>query len=244
MTNRPDQFAELDDRAPTSSDFTPPETGDKKEDEGQGTVPRSRLDEVLKDRNRLEGVVNEFTLAAMRGSAGQDPQPAPTPAAPQVDLSALDNLDEDAAKDIMGLITSENQRFAKQFMAEFQQAFGPALEGATKLVQRTEVSESVEGFDEVKEQVAAKYQGLDQVKQAEYNTRVGVESLTLQVQLADANKELESLRSGANMAGHRGAITPANRGGIATPSELREPEVDPWGLSEDQFEDFKRSQGL
>ena len=245
MGNRPDQFADLDERGQMFDDI--PKTAEKQEteDSAEGAVPRARFQEVLEDRKRLEEMVNQFTLSAMRGgSPSSQPQAEPSGEPNPIDLTKFENLDEDSAKDIAAMIELNQQQFAAKFAAEFERAYGPVLANAQRIAQRTEVSESVEGFDEIKDKVAERYKSLPAERKDEYNSRLGIEALTLREQRDALQEQLAALQPRNSSLAGRATLTPANRGGVTVPGASREPEIDVWGMSDEEYQTFKTKNGL
>ena len=246
MADQRDVFSEMEQRGePETPTGTGSPAGADKKDDDTEMVPRARLNEALDRSKLLEESQDQFVLAALKG--GQQAPAAPTETPEQsapFDLSVLEGLDPEVAGGIMQAIQSGQQEFAKNFMAQFQQTYGPALESATEQQHIREVETTVEGFKEVEGKVGEAFRALPPEKRREYDSRLGVQALTSEVRLQEALELVAQLQGGVSPQAGRAAMTPVNRGSFDGSAAQADQEVDIWGLSDEDFETYQRQHGL
>jgi len=219
MPNQRDAFSEFDDYDGGDDFFQG--VGDDSEDEGgkppaEEMVPKSRMDEVLRQRDDAVQVRDTIIRSALAGK--------------QSDGAASDE-GEEVDPETYAAIAPIMKKFREDLLAEF----GPALNAADRRANLDVLNGRVDGFeDQLMPRVEEAYTALPPELQKEYGTRVGMEALAKDLMIQDLKKQL-----GQHQRFDRSGMAATAPSGGARNNVREMTEDDVWRLPQEKFEKLR-----
>lgn len=227
MRNDRDSLSEFD------QDFVDP-VGQEQAKEEQAPepemVPKDRLDAVIAQRDqaysqREEAIRNLLSTSAQQGYSPRNQ----TPVAPELQLPP--DLDEDAASQLKSIIDPALRSAVEMARAQgaqdaiqaMENRYGNALRHAQKDAATDDLDARVEGFTDLRGEVAQMFNELNQEDRERYDNPAGIEALALRVKLRRAQS--------GDFSGMAHSVP---RGAAPARSGRGEDEI--WKMSDEEFE--------